>query len=87
MVFFLSVHSEGEQTADEVSVDFINLWSVIIPYNGAIRKEGGYPERDGEGEEEEEELQIFTWPWQLLMGDRVITLLLCLCGSDYQVNK
>ena len=51
MVFFLSVHSEGEQTADEVSVDFINLWSVIIPYNGAIRKEGGYPERDGGGEE------------------------------------
>ena len=59
MVFFLSVHSEGEQTADEVSVDFINLWSVIIPYNGAIRKEGGYPERDGGGEEEEEELHIF----------------------------
>ena len=26
---------------------------MIIPYNGAIRKEGGYPERDGGGGEEE----------------------------------
>ena len=38
----------------------LNFDTLIILYNAAIRKEGGYPERDGGGEEEEEELQIFT---------------------------
>ena len=37
----------------------LNFDTLIIQYNEAIRKEEGYPERDGGGEEEEEEGQVW----------------------------
>ena len=58
----MSTVIEGEQNEDDVSVNFFK--SLIIPYNGAIRKEGGSPERDGEEEGEKKK----DYSWSILGG-------------------